>query len=242
MTVLASEPLSERADDIVEHLDARVAELLEKIKQSEIYKTLTAPETDPAVLRAVMREVYLEIYSYQPHVIEATISIIARMPKDAPKMMQTMLIHQAEEADHGEMAMRDYVALGGDEKYARSRRISPASFAVASLWWGLCKMEDPFCYLGAEYLFERMTPIISQLVMTPLQNKAFPPTALEFMQFHATEDIKHTNMVKKLIERVAKNYPHADEAIRYGLECFLAVYPLPVWMTAYRRALEVGPA
>lgn len=223
-------------DAFVQALDARIGLLLQDVQKMEAWNVLMAPETDPALVRAIMREVYLEIYSYQPHVIEATIAIIGRMPKSDAKMIRTMLRHQADEADHGEMALRDYIALGGDEEYARSRRISPASFAAASVWWGLWRMESPFAYLGALYPFEGLTPLVSQMAMARLSASHFPGDALEYLQFHATEDVKHANLVRFLLKDVARRYDGAADAINYGIECFLAVYPIPVWDTAYRRA------
>jgi len=225
-------------DAFVESLDARIQKLLVEIQQSEVWQAVTSPDTNPAFMRLVMREVYLEIYSYQPHVIEATIATIGRMPKADSRMIQRMLIHQAEEADHGEMALRDYVALGGDEQYARSRRISPASFAVASLWWGLWRMEDPFAYLGALYPFEGLTPIVAQMVRESIVARGFPGSALEYINFHAEEDIKHAQLVRKLLKHAVRTYPTAAESIQAGLEYFLAVYPLPVWNEAYRRGKE----
>ncbi len=225
-------------DPFVEALDARIGRTLAEIHQSELWQTLLAEDTDPALVRLMMREVYLEIWGYQPQVIEATIAIISRMPKTDPKMIQRMLIHQSEEADHGEMALRDYGALGGDIAAARRRRPSPAAFAVSSIWWGLWRMEDPFAYLGALYPFEGLTPIVSQAVLERLSSngRAFPANALEFVTFHDTEDVKHANLVRKLLKYVAHTYPSARESIVHGLECFLAVYPIPVWETAFRRA------
>src|SRR5437016_2920980 len=101
-------------------------------------------------------------------------------------------------------------------------------------------MEDPFAYLGALYPFEGLTPIVCNAVREALLKNGFPQQALEFIDFHATEDIKHTNLVRKLLKYAVKTYPRAADSITTGLEYFLAVYPLPVWVTAYRRALECG--
>jgi pyrroloquinoline quinone (PQQ) biosynthesis protein C len=226
----------ERLNDFVTALDKQIRTLVERIERTHMWKVVMSPSTPAGLLRAILREVHLEIYSYQPQVIEATIATIGRMPKTDPKMIQRMLIHQAEEADHGEMALRDYVALGGDEQRARTHPISPASFAVASLWWGLWRMADPFCYLGALYPFEGLTPIVCQRVRQSLQANGFPGGALEYINFHATEDIKHANLVRKLLKYVVKTYPTAADSIMLGIDYFLAVYPLPVWQTAYHRA------
>jgi pyrroloquinoline quinone (PQQ) biosynthesis protein C len=234
--VARQEWTEEALDGFVGSLDTRIQRLLDEIALTEAWQVVTSPATDPAFLKLIMREIYLEIYSYQPHVIEATIAIIGRMPKADSRMIQKMLIHQAEEADHGEIALRDYVALGGDENHARTRRISPASFAVASLWWGLWRIEDPFAYLGALYPFEGLTPIVSQMVRASILKNGFPGTALEYINFHAEEDVKHANLVRKLLKHAVKNYPTAAESIKTGIDYFLAVYPIPVWTAAYDRA------
>lgn len=224
--------------NIIEHLDGRIGDVLQEIEASQIWASLTSPTATPNFIRAVMREVYLEIVSYQPHVIEAAIASIGQMPRSMPvRMVKAMLRHQAEEFDHGEMALRDYVALGGNEEYARNNlQISDASFAVSAVWWMITKLRDPFAYLGALYPFEGLTPIISARVKTVLAAKSYPADALEYIEFHSTEDIKHSNLVKALIEETVQRYPEAEQSIRDGLERFLAVYPMPVWNTAFERA------
>jgi pyrroloquinoline quinone (PQQ) biosynthesis protein C len=219
-------------------LDARIGSLLQQIESSELWKALTRPKAKPEFVRVFLREVYLEIVSYQPHVIEAAIASIGQMPRSMPvRMIKAMLRHQAEEFDHGEMAARDYVALGGSEEYARHQhKISNASFAVSAVWWMITKLRDPFAYLGALYPFEGLTPIVSQRVMAVLAQKAFPANAQEYLTFHATEDIKHANLIKALINETAERYPEARESIIDGMERFLSVYPLPVWDAAYQRA------
>ncbi len=223
---------------IVQWLDGRIADLLRQIEQQEFWGVLTAPDTDPLLLREMMKELYLEIFSYQPHAIEGAITSIAQMPRSMPvRMIKAMLRHQAEEFDHGEMALRDYVALGGSEEYARRQhRISPASYSVAALWRMIAHERDPFVYLGALYPFEGLTPIVSERVKGLLLQRGFPTGALEFVEFHSTEDPKHTELVKALIEEVVRRYPEADRSIREGLDRFLAVYPIPVWQTAFDRA------
>jgi pyrroloquinoline quinone (PQQ) biosynthesis protein C len=161
------------------------------------------------------------------------------MPRSMPvRMVKAMLRHQAEEFDHGEMAVRDYVALGGDEARARDpHTISNASFAVSAVWWMITKLRDPFAYLGALYPFEGLTPIISARVKAILAGKKYPENALEYIEFHSTEDIKHANLIKALIKETVERYPEAERSIREGLERFLAVYPIPAWQAAYQRAL-----
>ena len=231
-----SKPFEKQWEDLTTRLDSKMDRLVEVVQSSEMFQTLVDPSTPMGLVKLIMREIYLEIYSYQPQVIEATMCCIARMPKCDSRTIKTMMTHQCDESDHGEMAMRDYVRLGGDEKTARTRRISSASFAVASLWWGLAHMETPTAYLGALYPFEGLTPRICGPIVEMLYKRNFPREAMEFIEFHATEDIKHTNLVRYLLKDVASRYPGAEQAIEAGLDYFLEVYPMPVWDIAYKRA------
>jgi pyrroloquinoline quinone (PQQ) biosynthesis protein C len=100
----------------------------------------------------------------------------------------------------------------------------------------ITKLRDPFAYLGALYPFEGLTPIISARVKAILAGKQYPDNALEYIEFHSTEDIKHANLIKALIEETVQRYPEAERSIKEGINRFLAVYPIPVWTTAYERA------
>jgi pyrroloquinoline quinone (PQQ) biosynthesis protein C len=232
------ETTTPKSGGIIAYLDDRIELLIKEIETTPVWKAIVNPKTKPELVRAIMREVYLEIAGYQPHVIEAAIASVGQMPRTMPvRMIKAMLRHQAEEFDHGEMAVRDYVALGGDESHARDpRAISNESFAVAGVWWMITKLRDPFAYLGALYPFEGLTPIVSAKVKAVLAGKQYPENALEYIEFHSTEDIKHANLIKALIEETVKRYPEAERSIMEGMERFLAVYPIPVWNAAYERA------
>lgn len=222
---------------IITYLDSRIADVIRDVEATQMWKDLTNSKAKPAFVQKLMKEVYLEITAYQPHVIEAAIASIGQMPRSMPvRMIKAMLRHQAEEFDHGEMALRDYVALGGNEEHARHGKISDASYVVSAVWWMITKLRDPFAYLGALYPFEGLTPIISAKVKAILAGKEYPDGALEYIEFHSTEDIKHANLIKALIEETVTRYPEAEQSIKDGIDRFLAVYPLPVWNTAYERA------
>jgi len=223
---------------VVAWLDANTADLLNEIKDQEFWKTVTSSETDPRLIARVMREVYLEIVGYQPDVIEAAIASIGQFPRSMkPRLVKAMLAHQGDEFDHGEMALRDFVGLGGDESEARNKRMSPEAFAVAAVWWMIVRQRDPFAYFGTLYLFEGLTPTVTGLVKANLQKKGFTGESLEYIEFHSTEDIKHANLIRYLISEAAETYPESVESMKYGFQCFRAVYPIPLWRAAFRRVL-----
>ena len=223
---------------VVQWLEDETANLLVDIQSQEFWSKVTAPDGDPVMVKAVMTEIYAEIVGYQPHVIEAAIAAIAQMPRSMnPRLVKSMLAHQADEFDHGEMVLRDLVGLGVKEEDARAQRISPEAFAVAGVWWMIVLARDPFAYLGALFLFEGLTPVVTQMVKGKLAEKGFTDASLGYIEFHSTEDVKHANLVHYLINEVAYSYPESVASIEHGFRCFRAVYPIPLWEAAFQRAL-----
>ncbi len=226
-----------QGEEFIAALDGHLDRIFDEQTATEAWRVLMDPGTSHKLVRLIMRELYLEIAWYQADVIEATIHAIGQMPRNvSPKTIQSMLIHQADEFDHGEMAIRDYVRLGGDEQYARTSRMSPSAHAVAAYWVMLAHKRDPFAYLGALYMFEGLTPRTSAALLGALKNDDFPQEATEFAGFHATEDIKHQNLVRHLIKDVAAKHPESVPAMFHGIECFSNVFPVPVVESGYNRA------
>jgi hypothetical protein len=215
--------------------------MLSKIEASAIYKSVFEPSANPRYVATVIKYILLEVFSYGPHVTEATFMAIGRVPKNRPDLIQVMINHDVEEVDHGEMALKDFIKLGGDEKWARSRRITPASWAMSAVCRMLAQFESPFAYLGYMYPFESLTPVLTERIQKQLALKGFPTEAQKFIDFHATEDVAHTKVLRTIVQRVVKDYPEAASAIDYGFDCFAAVYPLPIWDAAVANALsEIG--
>jgi hypothetical protein len=225
-------------EELAKHLENRVQETLAEVEAADCWRRLMDPATPLPIVRDVLAEVYLEIAMYQPDAIEAAVAAIAQMPRDMPvQWFDDMLHHQVEEFDHGEMAIRDFVGLGGSEEYARNRRQSPSAFAVAAVWRNIAHKRDPFLYLGAVYLFDGLTPIVTAKALQMLAGRFASSSGFEFITHHATADIAHTAAVRELIVAVANRYPHTIPSIALGYEYFAHVYPLPCWNAATQRAL-----
>lgn len=222
-------------------LQASIEELLAEVQALDIWGALTAPGADPARAAAILREVYREVALYQPDVISATVAVIGEFPRTvSPKGLRTMLVHQSDEWDHGEMAMRDFVALGGQEFDVRHTLMTPTAFATAAFWRMLAHKRLPFAYLGALYLFEGLTPLVTGLVRDAAIRRGTSITSgFEYVEFHATEDIKHAKVVDHLILQMLRQFPERADEVRFGFLAFRQVYPLPGWTAAARRALAL---
>ena len=115
-------------------LDDGVAAVVRRAHNSAFWKMLLDRDTKPKQAESLLRELYLEAYSYFEDVFEAAALIVARFPKSSPAMVPRLLKHLADEADHGELSLQAHVCLGGDENRARSARISPGAFNVEAFW------------------------------------------------------------------------------------------------------------
>lgn len=219
-------------------LDGQIAAIMGEVERSTLWRTLSNPATPRPLVVATLREMYLEIAMYQPLAIEGAVRAIAQFPRQMPAAWwDEMLQHQVEEFDHGEMALRDYAAMGGDEAFARARRASPSAFAVSAIWGAIADRRDPFLYLGAVYLFDALTPILTARAAEALAPHKLSGAGLEFITHHATADIAHAEQIGRLIIDVATRYPESIASIAYGFAYFRQVYPLPVWEAAFRRAV-----
>jgi len=231
-----TDAFSAGAIDFAASLDAKVDNLLASVEESDVYKLVASPDTDPRLVALIVKYILLEVFSYGPHVTEATFTAIGRFPKDRPDLMRPLILHDLSEVDHGEMALADFIKLGGNEAWARARRISPCSFAMGATCRMLAERQSPFAFLGYMYPFETLTPILTERAQGFLKMHGFPIEAQVFIDTHAEEDIGHANLLNLLVKRVVNDFPEAAEEIAYGFDCFVNVYPLRIWAQALQHA------
>ena len=221
---------------LADHLDHKLKRHLARIEESEAYRLVADPESDSELVLAFVRHALLEVFSYGPHVTEATFTAIGRFPKDRPDLMWPLIKHDLVEVNHGEMALKDFVRLGGDAAWARERRMTPASYAMAATCKLIGENENPFAYLGYMYPFEALTPTLMERAVRFLAQHGFPVHARKFIDLHAEADIEHADELRSMIVQIVDDYPGAAEAIEHAFDCFAAVYPIPVWGAALCRA------
>lgn len=227
---------SKHATEIMTELDRRVEAVYSEVEQQGFWRALFSDSTSNEMLRRMLKEVFLSVYWYQRHTTEAGFHMIGRLPKGEVRLIKTLCNHKAEEAEHGMWALRDFLAMGGDEVHA-NLNLSPATFAVTGVWWRMATIEDPFGYLGAEHLFEYLTARVTAPLVAEFQRRGFDASRAGFIVEHATEDVKHTNLIRHLIGDSVTRFPASAESMLRCFEYFHHVYPLPVWNEAYERAL-----
>jgi Iron-containing redox enzyme len=229
---------SAQATELINILDARVDDVYSEVRTQPFWLALQDSKTPNGTLQAIFREVFLAIYWYQKHTTEAGFHMLGRLPGSEEKLLKLLMLHKIEEAGHNEWAFRDYQLLGGSVEFANSTPMQPACYAITGVWWRMAITENPFGYLGAEYLFEYLTMRIAQDLVPLFKKRGFKAEGLKFIIDHATEDEKHAILIRHLISDCVTRYPETEAVMIRCFDYFRQVYPLPVWQEAYNRAIR----
>lgn len=216
-------------------LEARLTTIERRVFASEYWRALTGQVSSPRLVRAFLREVMRTVCAYQPLTTEAGFAMLGRLPKHEVRLLSSLVAHKAEEAGHALWAQRDAGRLGDGHAPAFAE-CSPATFAVAAVWQRMATVEDPFGYLGAEFLFEALTARLTPLARDAAVRHGIAPEDIGFIADHAVEDVKHTNLIVHWILDIATRYPERAAAMRRCFDCFAQVYPEPVWQEAFDNA------
>ncbi|WP_439605037.1 iron-containing redox enzyme family protein [Shinella sp.] len=232
---MSKQPYSDHAIRTFENLDQRVTAVFSDVMKWRGWQMINDPTTPREHIIGLVREIFRSVCWYQSHTTEAGFHMFGRLPKNEVRLIQQICSHKAEEAEHGIWAREDFGKLGGANSSLPPA--SPATFAVAAVWWRMAEIEEPLGYLGAEYLFEQLTALVTQAALPIIEGRDLPRDGMRFVIEHATEDVKHATFFKHLILDVVTRYPTSDQAMFRCFDYFHHVYPLPVWDEAYERAL-----
>jgi hypothetical protein len=219
-------------------LDERIVAVVNEVKSSPVWEVICSPGSD--LIRALIREVYWEVHCYHPSTTKTGFAMLGRIDPSEIKVLRNLLLHKWEEVEHRVWALDGYLALGGDlNRIGRENQfMSPGAFAVAAVWERLSNCLPALSYLGAEYLFEDLTAKLASTVINKVKDRKLPVKGMQFITDHATEDERHSTLLKKLVIEIVARYPELQPDILYAFDCFRQVYPMPLWLGSYRRAVE----
>ncbi len=232
------DPSTLALDDPIAELEALLQDVLSEVRTSKTYARLFAPDAPASLVLAFMRELFRDVYAYQKRIDEAVFHAVGRFGSSISEqsLVRAMIAVQIEETGHGTLALHDFAALGGDAEAAKSEPPSPGAAAIIGVTRFVAESCHPTAHLGFMFFFERFTTIMVEEVQDVLVRAAYPDERLHFMRLHAEEDVRHADMLADVIRECVALDASARDHIRYGFECFRAVYPMPVWSRAMDRA------
>ena len=149
--------------------------------------------------------------------------------------MKQAFLHVYEELGHSELALRTFKALGGDESWARDRRMTPGSLAMCGAFDRLVDSISGVTSIGVWYALEHTTATLTQRATGWLQAKGIGKDQREFIEVHAVDDVAHQAALRSLMIRITEKYPCAADDIVYAAQVILSVYPSSIWGDVVRR-------
>ena len=220
---------------LLNYLDQRIEQhLLCVVEQAELVKLIRQPDTDKHLALSLFQQLMVESFFFTPEITKMTFEAIGRLPLEMTSALKRACDQIIDEADHSEMALRNFKAMGGDEKWARTRSMTPATFAMIASCKQLIQGEGA-AYLGYMYPFECTTSRFTQEALPWLDHYSIPAQQREFIDFHAVADIEHQQSMRTLISDIVTKHPELAPSIEYACDVFLPLYPAPIWDAIVER-------
>ena len=231
-------------EETLEALDSRIQEVIRSVKSTPMWTSFSDPSTSSELIKAIIREVYWDIYCYQPCTTRAGFSMIGRISPEEQKVMREFFCFingmRWSIACGLSMDIRRSAAIRSVSVARRSSCRPAAEFAVAAVWERLASNLHPLAYLGAEYLFEDLTVHLAKSALELLKSRNLSVEGLHFISDHATEDVKHSALLKRAIIDVASRHPYLRPQIIFAFDCFAHVYPVELWNGSLKRACKAS--
>jgi pyrroloquinoline quinone (PQQ) biosynthesis protein C len=127
-----------------------------------------------------------------------------------------LLRHAAMEIGHHELALNDFVALGGDAEELRASRPLPTTEAMAAFIAFQIQHRDPMALLGYMFHLEALPVRAGHDAGAALAAIGIPAGAMTFLMEHAEVDTVHMKWEREYMERFIAT-PSDLEAVVYGL-------------------------
>lgn len=219
---------------LINYMNSRLDHCLDTVLQSDYWQGFTDRDISDQRRLEIFAHVMSDVGLYQHEVNRAVFTAIGRLGRhiEEQALIRSMIRVQIEEVGHGTLALADAEAL----LPSQPATLSPAATCLVGLVRHLGDEGHPLTHLGYMYFFERFTTLITPHVLPILLAAGYPQDRLSFMQLHADEDIRHTDMLLQSILAVLKMYDDAEKHIRHGFDAFAQIYPHPLWSHAYQQA------
>ena len=175
---------------------------------------LTIPE-----YRAVLKQIFHHTRENPQLQALATVHFRGRQ-RD---MVRAFMGHAASEIGHDQLALNDFVTLGGDATNVQYENPDPATSALLAYGFYQIYNLNPLGYLGYLFFLEFNGTASGENFMAALRNIGVNDNALTFLRDHAEIDIGHN----KLMEKYVAHMIHSDEdmdAIAYAIKTTGVLY------------------
>ena len=165
---------------------------------------MTQPE-----YRSVLREIFHHTRE-KPH-LQALATVYFRgRQRDAIRLFYT---HAASEIGHDQLALNDFVTLGGDAEDVPYRNPLPATSALLAFGFYQVYNLNPLGYLGYLFFLEFIGTGAGGELMGWLRKIGVPDSALTFLKDHTEIDVGHNRLMEKYSAQLLRSERDVDSVV-----------------------------
>lgn len=138
-------------------------------------------------------------------------------------MVRAFFAHASSEIGHDQMALNDFVTLGGDATNVPYENPLPATTALTAFGFYQVYNLNPLGYLGYLYFLEFIGTSSGGRIIDALIKIGVPENATTFLREHTEVDIAHNKLMEKYVKELVNNNENLD-AIAYAMETTAHLY------------------
>ncbi|MEM8772267.1 MAG: iron-containing redox enzyme family protein [Pseudomonadota bacterium] len=204
---------------MISELNARFEPILIDFLSSPPVKSVTDKTMTVEEYRSILRQVFHHTRENPQLQALATVYFRGR-DRDLVKLF---FKHAASEIGHDQLALNDYVTLGGDPTNVPYENPLPSTSALLAFGFYQIYNLNPLGYLGYLYFLEAMPVQSGEGLMGNLRDIGIPDSAMTFLLDHTTIDVGHTKMMEKYVATLVKDEKDLD-CIEYAMKTVAHLY------------------
>lgn len=162
--------------------------------------------------RSILREIYHHTRENPQLQALATVYFRGRQ-RD---FVRGFYAHAASEIGHDQLALNDFITLGGDAANVPYQNPLPATTALLAYGFYQIYNLNPLGYLGYLFFLEFTPTQSGQSMMAALSAAGVPQTAMSFLRDHAEIDVGHNKLMKKYVDGLVRTAADVD-CIAYAM-------------------------
>jgi len=183
--------------------------VLDQFLQSKPIKHLAAGQLSVAQYRSYLKQVYFYVRENPQLQALATIYFRGRQRE----MVRSFYSHASSEIGHEQLALNDYITLGGNADNVVYKNPLPATTALTAFAFYQIYNKNPLGYLGYLFFLEFLPTRSGESIANQLMSAGIPENATTFLRDHMEIDVGHNRLMEKYADALLKTDADVDAAI-----------------------------
>jgi pyrroloquinoline quinone (PQQ) biosynthesis protein C len=198
---------------VFDRLRERFEPVLANFHRSSAISALREGAMTPAEYRSILRQIFHHTRENPQLQALATVYFRGRQ-RD---MIRSFYAHAASEIGHDQLALNDFVTLGGDATDVPYENPLPATTALLAYGFYQIYNLNPLGYLGYLYFLEFMPTATGEGLMNSLSKIGVPRNAMSFLRDHTEIDVGHNKMMQKYVSGLVRSDADLD-CVAYAMK------------------------